>query len=247
MSSFFKTSIPKANPDVKKLVIIFIHRNQSFLSPTVGITHSHLKMHMPKMLISQMRDICYNKWNKQKRLLYFEIWESETFKLCLRKSAKAKASCLFEFLGWGPPVLGELQLMNLSPQNFLFFCAFIMYTQPGHFTDVCGVKERRQAGGRGERREDKPARRGGKGKDVWEKECMLSYKAIVELSVAGDNFEASSPWPQRRESTKRQNFSFLSKSYSKCQTPQWSLNFTWVYSHTTLSMLDPSISPGCGH
>lgn len=112
---------------------------------TVGITHSHLKMHTPKMLISQMRAICYNKRNKQKRLLCFKIWESGTFKFCLRKSAKAEASCVFEFLGWGPPVPGELQLMNLFPQNF-FYCAFVMYTHPGHFADVCGIEKRREAG-----------------------------------------------------------------------------------------------------
>lgn len=78
----------------------------------------------------------------------FEIWESGTFKFCLRKSAKAKASCAFEFLGWGPPVLGALQLMNLFARNF-FYCAFVMYAHPGHFTDVCGIEERRKAGREG--------------------------------------------------------------------------------------------------
>lgn len=108
----------------------------------------------------------------------FEIWESGTFKFCLRKSAKAEASCVFEFLGWGPPVPHELQLMNLFPQNF-FYCASVIYTHPRHFTDVCEIKERRK--GRSEegrkegQKEGKTRQQEGRGKGK-EKEKMYMEK-----------------------------------------------------------------------
>lgn len=147
-----------------------------------------------------MRDICYNKWNKQKRLLCFEIWESGTFKFCLRKSAKAEASCAFEFLRWGPPVLGELQLRNPFPWNF-FYCAFVMYTHPGHFTDDCEMKEGKQReglGGREDKTEGKRSRQGGGGKGK-EKEKELMYEEkracwarTLNLLFLSDN--KSSPW-----------------------------------------------------
>lgn len=149
-----------------------------------------------------MRDICYNKWNKQKRLLCFEIWESGTFKFCLRKSAKAEASCAFEFLGWGPPVLGELQLMNLFPWNF-FYCAFVTYTHPGHFTDDCGMKEGRQREELGEREDIMKGRQAGKkkGKERKRKWCVRKREpAELEhwifcfcLTARQDHFEVLRP------------------------------------------------------
>lgn len=128
-----------------------------------------------------MRAIYCNKWNKPKRLLWFEIYESGTFKRCLRKSAKAEASCVSEFLRWGPPVLGKLQLMNLFLWNF-FYCASVMYTHAGYFTDVRRIKKEgmalRKKTGRGGRREGKPASRKQQRK---KKRCTLREKVCAEL------------------------------------------------------------------
>lgn len=191
-----------------------------------------------------MRDICYNKWNKQKRLLCFEIWESGTFKFCLRKSAKAEASCAFEFLGWGPPVLGELQLMNLFPWNF-FYCAFVMYTHPGRVTDVDGVQEGRQRegwGGRGDRKKGRQTGKEEEGRKRREPTCKeksACWARILNLLSLPDSKSRSlwstRPGLQRRQSTKGQTSSFLLMSHSKCQTAQWSLNFTWIWTLGTKS------------